>query len=134
MIVQRFNIGHGDWTFSVYYNISGTGEIGEVYRSLLREGCPPENAQRAAMELSRYNSGYTWTVFDSHTTMIFLSRTTSQEQMFDSIVHELKHAVEHISEYYGVDPGGEESAYLQGEIGRQMFPAAALVVCPYRIN
>lgn len=36
----------------------------------------------------------------------------------------------HISEFFGVNPKSEESAYLQGEIARQMFPAAAMVVCP----
>lgn len=52
-------------------------------------------------------------------------------EMFDSIVHELKHLVEHISNYYGLDPKEELAAYLQGEVGRQMFPAAALVMCPH---
>jgi hypothetical protein len=51
--------------------------------------------------------------------------------MYDTIQHELKHVVEHISEHYNVDSRSERAAYLQGEIARQMFPAAAMCVCPH---
>ena len=51
-------------------------------------------------------------------------------QMFDTIVHEMKHLAEHVGEYYGVDSREELSAYLQGEVGRNMWPAAAMVLCP----
>lgn len=37
-----------------------------------------------------------------------------------------------MSEYYGVNPKSEEAAYLAGEIGRLLFPAAAYVLCPER--
>ena len=50
--------------------------------------------------------------------------------MYDSVAHEKKHAVEHISNYYGVDPKSEQAAYLQGELSKQLFPAIALAVCP----
>lgn len=62
--------------------------------------------------------------------VVFIGKATSPEEMYDTIQHELRHVTSHICEYYGVDPAGESSAYLQGEIGRQMFPAAAIVVCP----
>jgi hypothetical protein len=45
-------------------------------------------------------------------------------------MHELKHCVEHISDYYGVNPKSETAAYLQGEIARNLFPAVAMAVCP----
>lgn len=77
-----------------------------------------------------WNKGYTFTNFGDHLTVSFVSKTTSPEQMYDSIQHETKHITDHICEYYGIEPTGEESAYLQGEIAKQMFPAAALVVCP----
>ena len=54
----------------------------------------------------------------------------AEEKKRDKSIVELKHAVEHISEYYDVCPRGEEAAYLQGEIARNMFAAAAFVVCP----
>ena len=44
--------------------------------------------------------------------------------------YETKHAVEHISSYYDVDPKSEQAAYLQGEISKKLFPAVAIAVCP----
>ena len=40
--------------------------------------------------------------------------------MYEDAHHGLKHATEHIGEFFGVDCSGEESAYLQGEIARNM--------------
>ena len=59
-----------------------------------------------------------------------IGKATKAEQLFDTMVHELKHLTEHISDYYGLDSTGETPAYLQGEVGRIMFPAVALLTCP----
>lgn len=129
MIQQGFSIGDNDWRLTIYYDVRERN-LNEVYHSLLANGCDNHRAQRACMVLSRPDKGYTYTNFDKHTTIVFISRTTDAEQMYDSIQHETKHVVEHISEYYDVDPKSEESAYLQGEIARLMFPAAVIVACP----
>lgn len=42
--------------------------------------------------------------------------------------------VEHLSEEYGLNPKEELSAYLQGELGRKLFPAASIVLCPHCNN
>lgn len=130
MIQQGFSIGNRDWYIMAQYDIHTTKDLDEAYKTLLASGCPDYKAQRACMVLSRRDTGYTFTNFDEHLTVMFISRSTSAEQMYDTIHHETKHAVEHISEFFGVNPKSEESAYLQGEIARQMFPAAAMVVCP----
>lgn len=62
--------------------------------------------------------------------IIVISHASSSEQMFDTIVHEIKHLTEHISNYYGIDPKEELAAYLQGEVGRNMWCAASMVLCP----
>ena len=113
----------------IYYDI-GEHDLGEMYDALLASGCPDYMAQRACMVLSSPDKGYTYTNFIDHLTVMFIGKSSSLGELYDTIQHEMKHAVEHIGEYYGVDSKSEESAYLQGEIARQMFPAVALVVCP----
>ena len=130
MTQQGFFIGERDWWLMVGYGVDGHSDLDEVYGTLLTAAGDDRMAQRACMVLSKPNTGYTYSDLNAHFTIIFISRATSAEQMYDSIVHELKHAVEHISDYYGVDPKSEQAAYLQGEIGRKMFPAAALHLCP----
>jgi len=131
MVKQGFYIGDRDWWVMAYYDVNGKKDLNEVFGTLLACGCPDDMAQRACMTLSQYNSGYTFTNFDEHTTVIFASKATSSSQMFDTIIHEIKHLVEHISDYYGLDPKDELPAYLQGEIGKKMFPAVSYLLCPH---
>lgn len=129
MIMQGFPIGNNDWFCEVFYAVHQEN-LWEAYKKLIQTGCPDYMAQQACMVLSQKNKAYTFSNFKTRHTVILLSEATSPEQMYDSIQHETKHAVEHISEYYGLNPKGETSAYLQGEIARLMFPAVALAVCP----
>ena len=130
MIQTGFWIGERDWWVMATFDIYGEKALDEVYRSLMACGCPDDEAQKACMVLSRKNSGYAYSDMEGQYTLLFASRTDSAEEMFDTITHELKHATEHISGFYGVDPKSEEAAYLQGEMARKMFPAVALAVCP----
>ena len=118
----------------ISYDVRSRHDLREVRKTLLSAGCPSYMVDEACLVLSMWNKGYTFTNFRDHLTVSFISKATSNEQMYDTISHEQKHIVEHISEYYGVEPKSEEAAYLQGEIGRQMFPAAAIVICPNNIR
>lgn len=130
MIKQGFGIGRRDWYIMCYYDIHTDDELDEVYGALLASGCPSDEAQRACMVLSQKNTGYTFTNFREHLSVMFIAEATSAEQMYDTIVHETKHVVEHIGEFYGVKSDSEESAYLQGEIARNMYEAVKIAVCP----
>ena len=122
MIEQGFHIGERDWWVMVYYDIQSERELNDAYRALLASGCERDEAQEACMVLGGTNGGYTFTNFDGHVTLMFIGKADSAEEFYDTCQHEVKHAVEHISEYYEVNPKGEPAAYLQGEIGRQLFP------------
>lgn len=130
MIQQGFSIGNRNWYVMAIYDIRSREDLRETRKAILAAGCEEYRADEAISVLQMWNTGFTFTSFSDHFTLICISKATSAEQMYDSIQHELKHVVEHISEYYDVDPKGEDAAYLQGEIGRQMFPAAAMLVCP----
>lgn len=128
MIKQGFAIGNRDWYCMVYYDVKHD-DLNEVGETLLASGCPKIRVNEALNVLKGKNCGYTFTNFNDHLTIIVISETTSAEQMYDSIQHETRHAADHIGSFYDVTDN-EELAYLQGEISRLMFPAAAMVVCP----
>lgn len=130
MIQTGFWIGERDWWIMATIGIKGERDLNEVYQALMACGSPDVEAQKACMVLSRRNCGYTFTDVDGGYTLMFASETDSPEEMFDTLVHELKHIVEHISSHYGLNPKSEEAAYLQGEIAKKLFPAVALAVCP----
>ena len=129
MIEQGFHIGSRDWWVMVYYDVRTSEDARKVEGALMASGCPGESIAEAIDNLKGWNRGYTFTNLKTKTSIMVIGKATSPEQMFDSIVHEMKHLAEHIGEYYNVDPKGELSAYLQGEVGRKMWPAAAMVLC-----
>lgn len=130
MIRQGFFVGDHKWYVMCAYDIATAHDLEDVERTLLAAHCHELTVTNALDTLAKPNTGFTFTTDEERLTLIFVSRATSAEQMYDSIQHELKHAVEHISKYYRVRSQSEEAAYLQGEIARQMYPAAAMLVCP----
>lgn len=131
MVRQGFSVGSRDWYVMCYYDIRTDSDLDEVHDALIAGGCTDGMAREAIRVLSGWNKGYTFSNLKDHLSLVFIGKAVDAEQMYDSIQHELKHVTEHISDAYGVNPKGEESAYLQGELGRKMFPAAAYVICPH---
>lgn len=129
MIEQGFQIGNRDWWVMVYYNAQTPDDFRKIEGTLMASGCPDRSIAEAISNLKGWNRGYTFSNYRAHTSIMVMSNATSPEQMFDSIVHEMKHLAEHIGEYYRVDSRSELSAYLQGEVGRKMWPAAAMALC-----
>ena len=130
MIQTGFWLGDRGWWVMAQIDVSTTEDLRDVYESLLSVSCPDYKAREVCMTLSQPNKGYTLTDYEGKYSLMFVSRTTDASQMYDSIDHEKKHVVEHVSNYYDVDPKSEEAAYLAGELGRLIFPAAAYVICP----
>lgn len=130
MIQTGFWIGERDWWVMATIDIRGERDLGEVFKALMSCGCPNDEAQKACMVLSKRNSGYTFTDAEGRYTLMFVSEADSVDELFDTIIHEVRHATDHIGEYFGLKARGEDSAYLQGEISKKLFPAVALAVCP----
>lgn len=130
MVTTGFYIGNNDWFVMTTLDISDKEDLREVYESLLSVGCSDYKAREVCHTLSYPNTGYTLTDYERKYSLVFISRATDASQMYDSIDHEKKHVVEHISSYYGVNPKSEEAAYLSGELGRLLFPAVTYVLCP----
>jgi len=130
MVTTGFWLGDRDWWIMASLGVSDTEDLNEVYKALLSVGCQDYKAREVCMTLSQPNRGYTLTDYEDKYSLMFVSRATSPEQMYDSIDHEKQHVIAHISKYYRVDPKSEEAAYLAGELGRLLFPAASYVVCP----
>lgn len=112
-----------------YYDI-GINDIDSVAGDLIASGANSETADEFKEVLSGVDCGFTFTNTREHVTVICIGHASSYEEMFTTITHEIKHATEHIGSYYGVDPYSEESAYLQGEISKNMYKAVAMCICP----
>jgi hypothetical protein len=128
MKTEFYNIGDDDWGILMVYDYDYR-DFDRIWSMLLAFGLPDYKVQGAMSVLSRPDSGMTLTIPSDLMSVLFISEATSDEEWFDTLIHELKHVVEHISEFYQVEPTSEVAAYLQGEIGRQMFPMIMRKMC-----
>ena len=128
MRTEYFNIGDDDWGIVLCYDYDLL-DYDRIWSIIRATGISDEKAQYAMSVLSLPDTGMTLTSFSDMMSFLFVSRSSSDEQWFDTLIHELKHVVEHISEFYRVDPKSEPAAYLQGEIGRQLFPLIMQKMC-----
>ena len=128
MKTRYFDIGEEDWGIVLCYDYDYM-DFDRIWAIIRAAGLTDEKAQAAMSVLSQTDTGMTLTSFGDMMSFLFISQSSSDEEWFNTLLHELKHVVEHISEFYRVDPKSEPAAYLQGEIGRQMFPLIIQKMC-----
>ena len=71
--------------------------------------------------LGKRDTGFTHTDFNKKRSIVGISLTTSKEQFFNTLVHEIKHVQSHICMYYNVKENSEDAAYLMGYLAQQMY-------------
>ena len=71
--------------------------------------------------LGKRDTGFTHTNFDKKRSIVGISLTTSKEQFFNTLSHEIKHVQSHICMYYNVKEDSEAAAYLTGYIVQQLY-------------
>ena len=132
MIVQDFSLREYGWRVRVYYAVPAY-RTERIMADLERVGCRGMNLKRAYRSLARgsLNTGITYSNQEYGESVMAISRTTSAEQFLNSWMHEMRHLSRHIEQAYGIDPYGEEAAYLAGSIGQKMFPKAKLFLCEH---
>lgn len=129
MIRQELDID-GYWRVTVFY-LPDVGDMAEVIGELRAVGCPASEVRKILRLFPhRRNKGVTFPGFYYRHSVTVIGKATSWSQFFDSVLHEVDHLVDVITEYYHVSNHREPPAYLQGEIGRQMAPAIRRIACP----
>lgn len=89
-------------------------------------GLNERKIQRAIRVLSTPNSGLSVSNDDIHMTAIYIGKSTSTAQFWNSVAHELKHAADAIIDYYGKPLDGESSAYTIGYLMQRVVEEIAI--------
>lgn len=133
MIRQDISLPRYRWRVRVYYAVTRM-YCDEIMEDLYDIGCRGENLQTAYENLSegRVNTGLTFSNYDLRATVMVIARTSTPAQFLNSYDHERKHLEAHIADAYGLDPYGEEIAYLCGKIGQLLYPVAKEFMCECR--
>ncbi len=133
MIQQGFYINKNvprPWWFMVYYDVATNADRDKVYGALLANGSGWNKATEAISVLREPNTAHISSDVYNHSTIIALSKVTSYMEFFNSITHELQHATAHVCKAFSISYDGEQAAYIQGEIGEELYKGVALSICP----
>ena len=112
----------GKWAFIFAYNIGEDNfdEAGEWIEAL---GASRKEIKRTQHLLQTPNKGFTFSKESLRMSVVCIGNATSLEQWWDTVSHEVDHLQDAIMEYYGVEPGTEDAAWLQGYIMRLVVKA-----------
>lgn len=136
MRTQIIYLDKYDWLIKVFYLIKDPF-IEKILDELDAIDCEPEAFYRAAemLENEELNTGLTYTDYSQHITIIIISETTSADEFFNTFIHEIGHAAEHIASFYKIKSYSEELQYLTGDIAMEMFKECKDLMCDEcRIN
>lgn len=77
----------------------------------------------------KLNSGVTFTNSKYKTSVVCINKTTTREELINTISHEADHVQDVICDYYDVPLGSEQAAYLIGYLVGKMYYASRSLFC-----
>lgn len=120
MINEYIAIPKNKWGIVVIYDFDVKEEYVELMAIMRSFGMSQYNSKKALNILSNYNTGMAISLDELKMSAIFISKSTSESQWWDSALHELKHVADSIIDYYGVDWDSEDAAYLTGFLTKEL--------------
>ena len=79
----------------------------------------------------KFDSGVTFSNPDFRTSVVCINKTTSREELINTISHEADHIQDTICEYYDVPLDSEDAAYLIGYLVGKMYYHSRRLFCSY---
>lgn len=130
MKVGDLYIGRCKWHVK-YYLASTCYYTDRICKSLVEIACPPETVARArrAMERCELNTGVTYSNKRAHESVMVVALTSSPAQFLNSFEHELRHLTDHILDAMQYPIGGEDVAYLVGDINSCLWKEIHEFIC-----
>lgn len=107
------------WAFVFAYDI-GEDDVKDVGDWLEALGASRREIARACRMVLGTNKGFTYSNSDLRMSVVCIGPASSREQWWDTVAHEVDHLQTAILDYYQVEPGTEDAAWLQGYLVRQI--------------
>ena len=119
-----------DWHLRVFYAVT-CYHVGEIMLSLKDIDCPESIQNRVQENLMRcdMDTGFTYSNKKLRSTVMVIGLHSSHAEFLNSFEHELRHLVDDIAETFGLDMGGEQVAYLTGDLNSLLWKDIHEVIC-----
>lgn len=118
------------WRVSAYFAVSCYW-TGEILQELYRLGAKKEVLQSAYRNMTScaLDTGLCYSSGQRRESLVVIAKTSTAAEFFNSYIHEMQHLVGHICAELGLDPSGEEVAYMSGELARDFYPHIRHLLC-----
>ena len=122
---QHIHIPKYDWDVNILYNVDAHN-IEYVADELYALGCPMRDIRKAVNLLATDypNQGLTYSDKIHHETLIVVGYASSIGEFANTLVHEVDHCVDHISQVFGIPYDSEENSYLIGGVAELICEGA----------
>ena len=80
---------------------------------------------------NKLNAGVTFSNPEFRTSVVCINKTTSREELINTISHEADHIQDTICKYYDVSLDSEQAAYLIGYLVGKMYYQSRRLFCSY---
>ncbi|RHV92559.1 hypothetical protein DXA95_12195 [Odoribacter sp. OF09-27XD] len=130
MIVKDLYIKKYDWNLRIYYAVT-CYYTDEIMQGLFEIHCPERTMRKAYKNMSacRLNTGLTYSNPRLRETIMVIGMWSHPSEFDNSLSHELRHFTDHVANTYRLESGGEEVAYLTGDIRKKLFPINSMFLC-----
>lgn len=130
MIRQHIYINDYDILVHAFYAVTQY-YADEIVDRLMDIGCYGNNLQRAEDNLSsaKLNTGLTFYSPRHREAVMVIALTSSTDEFFNSLMHELSHLTAYIARDNNLSFTGEKIAYLEGELAQRIFPKVRRLLC-----
>lgn len=130
MIRQVAYLPHYDWLIKAYFAVSCYW-VDEIMTELDEAGANEEEMRLSYICLTsgNLNEGICFSGEDTRTSVMVVAKTSSAAEFFNSTTHEFCHLAAQIAQIIGVDPAGEEVAYMVGDVARDFYPSIKHLLC-----
>lgn len=122
MIRQKVYISTADWDVDIYYDATPDNRD-EILDCIVDMGVDRRTEVRAYRQLSKWepNLGLTYSSIDKHKSIVVIGFADSIAQFLNTLAHEKQHLEMTIIKSLGIDPYGEEAAYISGDIIESIY-------------
>lgn len=130
MIRQHIYIEDYDILIHAYYATTQY-YTDEIVDRLMDIGCFGVNLDRAEENLSsgKLNTGLTYYSPRHKEAVMVIALTSSADEFFNSLMHELSHLTSYIAKDNNLSFTGEAIAYLEGYLAQRIFPRVKKLLC-----
>lgn len=130
MIRQSIYLEEWDWLCRVFYEATPY-DYEEICDAMDEIDCDEDVWRDAKINILQgtLNTGFTYSNLKKGASVMVISKTTGADEFQSTFDHEKGHLAKHICLALHIPPFGEECQYLAGEIGKQMFKKAKILLC-----